>query len=408
MHKQPAPNVIVGNPVLFEIESDNANSIHYIVRIAQYNGIGNYIAFEGVLFPASDMSGKYFSLTNISEILKSFVNRQTNPTSTSQLVSLVTDFFQEFSVDFYGQSGENLFYQGRFSPGGISKSMLRYLSNQYTDIFAYKLTNTSRQFFMTTRTFGRNIVLKENELSPFYFVATGKVYSVATEHGNTFPFPAMIPGEVYAFSPEALRQMSYNLYGKIPSYLKILVDGQHIFDITIRQDAKSPNKYVLQFLNSFGVFEKLEITGKAIAEPEIDTSGNVFMRYDKIVDDYIEQNNRTPLREIIKADSGYKTKDEFLFIRDMLQSDKCYLIDQHGSRQEVRVSCENFSHDIFPTEPGSVQLKIRLIDSDSNYSPFIDEGVSGGIIPGTTYYLTDNFGNHITDNFGNNITVNGL
>jgi PKD repeat protein len=53
----------------------------------------------------------------------------------------------------------------------------------------------------------------------------------------------------------------------------------------------------------------------------------------------------------------------------MLQSDKRFLIDQQGNRNEVRVSADSFSHDVFLITPGSVSLDIRLVDTDSNYFP---------------------------------------
>jgi hypothetical protein len=272
----------------------------------------------------------------------------------------------------FTQVNSTLNYSGIVYKGGIGKKMLRYLKGNNTDVFAYKFLNTNRQFFLTTRTSGRHIVIKENELYPLYFIATDKTYTVVTEYMNTFTFPAMTAGNLYAFNIEVLRRLSHDSYGKIPSYLGILIDGKFVFDITIKEPAKSLNKYVIQFLNSFSAFEKLEVTGKQVSEPEF-AKDNTFMIYDQSIDDYIEQNNRLEIREIMKVDFGYKSLEEFLFMRDMLQSDKQYLIDSDGNRYKVRVSCDSFSHDLFPTEPGSVQLKIRMEDNDSNYSPAVDE-----------------------------------
>jgi hypothetical protein len=372
--KQPAANVLVNNPILFEIESSTKDAVRVIVRVEKYHAIGNYFAFEGLIFPSLDMDrSKYYCSINISEILQSFLP-DISIQSQSLLVSEVIGFSFGFNVSFYGEQYEEIFYEGKFFHGGIGKKMLRYLNTKNTEIFAYKLLNPNQQFFLTTRTSGRHIVLKENELTSLYFIATDKAYTVVTEYGNTFTFPALVSGKTYAFNIGVLRQLSYNTYKKIPSYLVILVDGKYVFDITIKEAAKSPNKYVIEFLNSFSAPEKLEVTGKTVSEPEFGED-NAFMIYDRIIDDYIEQNNRLGIREIIKAEFGYKSLDEFLFMRDMLQSDKRYLIDQSGNRSEIRVSCENFSHDIFPNEPGSVQLKIKFIDSDSNYSPGIDESL---------------------------------
>lgn len=362
---QPTSIYVVNNPIVFELESNVQDLIRFDVSVS------GSVVYSGTFIPSG--SGTNFDVNiSISEILKSYM-KSSDVANMTQLVSSVTNSFVQISVHFT-QGDSTLDYSGNIYKGGISKNMLRYLKGKSTDIFAYKFLNTDKQFFLTTRTSGRHIVIKENELYPLYFIATDKVYTVVTEYGSTFTFPAMTAGNLYAFNIEVLRQLSYNSYRKIPSYLGILVDGKFVFDITIKEPAKSPNKYVIRFLNSFSAFEKLEVTGKKVSEPEF-AEDNAFMIYDQSIDDYIEQNNRLGIREVMKVDFGYKSLEDFLFMRDMLQSKKRYLIDPDGNQYEVRVSCENFSHDLFPTEPGSVQLKIRLVDSDSNYSPGIDESL---------------------------------
>jgi hypothetical protein len=362
--KERGLNYLVNNPIVVELISDVQDMIRFEVST---DGI---VFYTGIAIPTGS-SGNFEANISISEILKSYMKSR-EVVDMEQLVSPVTNSFVGVAVRFI-QGSSILFFQGNIFRGGIGKNLLRYLKGKNTDIFAYKLENNSVQFFMTTRTSGRHITVKENELCPFFFIAGHKLYTAVTEYGNAFTFPA-IPASylLYALNIEVLRQLSYTAYGKIPSYIAIHVDGAYIFDITIKKPSKSPNKYIIQFLNSYSVFEKLEVVGKQVSEPEF-AEDNAFMIYDSGIDDYIEQNNRLGIREVIKADFGYKSLEEFLFMRDMLQSDKRYLIGPDGNKQEVRVSCESFSHDLFPTEPGSVSLIIRFIDSDSNYSPPIDE-----------------------------------
>jgi len=371
--KQPPANVLVNNPVLFRLISGTNDLIRYTVRINNWHGITNYVAFEGILLPVGLFNtSQYECSLNISEILKSY-QTQAAIDNPNLLVSKVSDFATGFSVLFQ-QGSDSLTYNGRYYRGGTGKKMNRYLNEKNTGIFAWKLLNTGKQFFMTTRTSGRHIVVRENELEPFFFVATGKAYRVVTEYGNTFDWPSMTPGEVYAFDVAILRQLSFNSWGKLPAFFGVLVDAKYVFDITVTESAKSPDKYVIRFLNSFSAFEKIEVTGKAQSDPEF--AGNeAFMLYDMEMDDYTEQKNRSGIREIIKAECGYKSPEEFLFLRDMLQSDLRYLIDRDGNRHEVIVSADNFTHDVYPTEPGSVQLKIRFVETDSNYSPQIDESL---------------------------------
>jgi hypothetical protein len=362
---EPLPNYLVDNPIVFELKS----TVQELIRVNIFASGSN--GYSGTFMPVG--SGASFEANiSVSEILKSCMKRS-EIANLTQPVSLVSNSFVRVWI-FFTQNDSILGYDGNIYRGGIGKRMLRYLKEKNTDIFAYKLLNTDRQFFMTTRTSGRHIVVKENELCPLCFIASDRAYTVVTEYGNTFTFPAMTAGDLHALNIDAVRRLSYDSYRKIPSYLGILVDGKFVCDIIIKKPAKSPDSHVIQFLNSFSAFEKLEVTGKAAFEPEF-AEDSAFLIYDQGIDDYIEQNSRSGIREVIKADFGYKSLEEFLFMRDMLQSDRRYLIDPDGNRQEVRVSCENFSHDLFPAEPGSVPLKIRFTDSDSNYSPEIDESL---------------------------------
>jgi hypothetical protein len=367
--KQPQDNYLCNNPIVIELAVMVRDAIEFEVTVS-----GKPV-YSGLFIPTG-ISPHFEASVSISDIIKPYLGER-SIVNDNDLIGEVRNSCIQIYVLFRQRSSIGTSvktFTSNVYKGGVGKKMLRYLKGKNTDIFTYKLLNPDGQFFLTTRTSGRHIVIKENELCPLYFIAADKAYTIVTEYINTFTFPALTAGNLYAFNIEVLRRLSYNSYRKIPSYLGVLVDGKFVFDITIKAPAKSPNKYLIRFLNSFSAYEKLEVTGKAVSEPEF-AEDKPFMIYDQSIDDYIEQKNRLSIREVIKADFGYKSLEEFLFMRDMLQSDKCFLIDPDGNEQKVHVSCENFSHDLFPTEPGSVQLIIRLADSNSNYSPDIDESL---------------------------------
>lgn len=213
---QPASNYLVNNPIVFELKSTVQDLIRFDVSVS------GSVVYSGSSIPTG--SGTSFEANiSISEILKSYMKRS-EVANITQLVSSVTNSFVQVSVHFT-QNDSTLDYSGNIYKGGIGKKMLRYLKGKNTDIFSYKFLSTDKQFFLTTRTSGRHIVMKENELYPLYFIAAGKVYTVVTEYGSTFTFPAMTAGNLYAFNIEVLRRISDNLYHKIPSYLGVLVMG---------------------------------------------------------------------------------------------------------------------------------------------------------------------------------------
>ena len=358
---QPEEAYLANNPIVFELRSIIRDLIHYDIVIA------GKIIFSGSAMPAG--TSEFDADIQVSEIISSYMQTSEIDNMLS-LICSVTNSFINITINF-SQGEETLNFTGKVYPGGIGKKMMRYLKHMTTNIFANKLINTEKQFMLTTRTAGRHISIKENELYPLLFIATNKAYTAVTEYGNVFVFPAMTPGELYAFNPEVLRRTSFLTYGKLPSFLGILVDGKFVFDIVILKSDRTPDKLRVRFRNSFAAFEVIEISGKATSKTTVTDSS--FMRFDSTTYDYTEENNRLSIRDSISAESGYKSLDEFMFIRDMLQSDKQILIDALGNEYNVRVSSDDFSYDILPREPGSIRLNIKVTETDTNYSPEIDE-----------------------------------
>jgi hypothetical protein len=224
-------------------------------------------------------------------------------------------------------------------------------------------TQEQRQFVMTTRTSGSRMVIRDSELAPLCFIATGKTHRVTTDTGVTYTFPETEPGKVYAFNIEAF----VNSLAEKPERLSIPLFMGYSMTVDFVEAARVPNRFVIEFTNSYGVPERMEVTGSCGYEPEI--ANESFNVYDVTVDDYVERSERQKLREIIAAESGYKTRDEFLFMRDLLQSDRHYLADAAGLRRQVRVTAGKFSHAVFPFEPGSVRLSIRSVDGSTQFTP---------------------------------------
>jgi len=338
--------------------------------------------YKGIYIPTG-ISPKYTVAINISDIVRPDVipiKKESKVASRPFFFSCNFNYLNT-AVKFR-QGTDVLEYSCKVYNGGISKRFQRYLQEKGTDIFTYKLQNAYKQFLLTTRTSGRNVTMRESELCPVYFIALNRTYDIFTEDGRQIALPGMTEGNVYALDLEELRKYLFNDYHmNIQSLFTVKINGNVIFDITIIPAANVPNRYVLEFRNSYGVPERMEVSGKKTLQPEFGED-NVYQLFDESVDDYIEQNDRLPIREVINAEFGYKTIEEFMFARDMLQSDKRYLILPDGSRQEVRVKSDSFSHDAHPVVPGSIPLEIRLVDLDAEYSPIPDETLpEGGLIP---------------------------
>jgi hypothetical protein len=332
---------------------------------------GGEIIYKGVYSPvAYGNYSEYKVDISIEDIIKPYM---TTSNTTSHTIIVYESTFDYLSISItFKQGSNNLSYSCDIYNGGIGKHLYRDLYNKGTDIFAYKIFDTAKQFFLTTRTFGRHITVKENELLALFFIATNKTYSVVTEYGNVFVLPVMVANALYALNLKGIRLYSHQIYNKKPAFFGIMIDGQYVFDITVTGPSPAPGNHIIEFRNSFGVYERIEVSGRCISEPEFGED-NAFDKYDETVNDFIEQNERRSVREVINAELGYKTLEEFFFVRDMLQSNDRYLLDPSGNYHQVRVISENFSHDLNPRQPGSIPVKIRFIDTDISFSPEKDD-----------------------------------
>ena len=87
------------------------------------------------------------------------------------------------------------------------------------------------------------IVIRDGELSPLGFIATGKTHRVTTDTGRTYLFPPTVPGRVYAFNIEAfIRSLTQR-----PRRLSIPLYLGYAMTIDIIPAARLPERPVPEF-----------------------------------------------------------------------------------------------------------------------------------------------------------------
>ena len=150
----PSTIALAGNPIKLTINSSSV--VSYIIRQADRtifsgSGEGEFSVFlqdilSGILSP------------------KHLLNESTDillPDSTS-----ATDI----AISVQNTQGETKTLSLKVVIGGISKRLLRRLLDENSNIFTWKLLNSSVNFFKTTRTNGRIITIRETELLPIPFL----------------------------------------------------------------------------------------------------------------------------------------------------------------------------------------------------------------------------------------------
>ena len=125
------------------------------------------------------------------------------------------------------------------------------------------------------------------------------------------------------------------------------------------------------FRNSWGVWESISTDGDIEFTPKFDEKPKIA-EFDLTILDFVKKPQRKEMSSIYTAELGYKTDDERLFILDMLQSDQVYF-QVSGTNYAAGVSTTTSAFVSTKVEPMSINVTIELLDSDTNYSPIMEE-----------------------------------
>ncbi len=259
-------------------------------------------------------------------------------------------------------------------PGGVSRQNLRIFNGNDSDVFKERFLATDRNFFFSTRAATWRLVLKETEIAPLYFItdspASFAVRELATD--RELKVDSLIPG-IYALDIDALRRHFFEM-GVLASVFDIYRDSKFACRIVIERAQPAPERLILKFRNSLGVFELMELTGSPEIFADWQTAEEaLFDSYDKIVDDFACARERIPASRTVNVSSGFKSSSELAFMLDMLSSEEVWLLGLAEMPVRVIPTAEDFSFSSRPTTPKSVALTLRLVDDDANIMPDISE-----------------------------------
>jgi hypothetical protein len=255
--------------------------------------------------------------------------------------------------------------------GGVSKRMLRHLHEENKSVFLWKLMNPEVNFFQTTRTTGKLITIRETELLPMPFIyPEGGVMKVLTNGIETTIEGSA--GQPVALNIYRLRKQLFDTHHILASVFDVYVGEKKSCTIVITPGTISRERYLLQFLNSYGSYELIEITGIGTIKREADEE-NAFNVYDEVIDDYVESWERLSGKESMTVESGYRTNDELIFLIDMLSSEDVRILGMDGRNIRVNVTAENLTRAARAISPESVKLTLHFSDSEQRVGSFGDD-----------------------------------
>ena len=265
-------------------------------------------------------------------------------------------------------------------PGGISKQNFRRFVSLGTDAFDSRFLNPKGNFFLTTRTAGWRVIMKETELYPLYFLIKQQLEQidvVETVTGKKLTFNRLDTG-VSALDIDALRRRFMDEYRVIPNIFDVYMAGEFSCRIVVERSDISKERYRLKFRNSLGVFEIIELTGELLISSEYDgTEDATFKRLDYVTGDLYTERERIERSQSITVETGVKRPDEVRFLMDMIASDEVYLLDLTALPIKVIPSVEEFKYRPRPESPEKFSIKLTIADAETYIMQDIIDGAEG-------------------------------
>lgn len=324
----------------------------------------------------------YPHVINVADIINAYVKKLPEPDAVEPInfgpLKLIEDEAavqcRYVYVYFDGEPDNELGFLAL--PGGISKQNFRRMGVG-RDIFTERFCAAGTNCFLTTRTAGWRIFMKETELYPLYYINDGwddVLQFVEKATGLSWTIDLLDPG-IYALDIEELRLHFFEEHEVLANNFDIYHRGKFACRLVIEQADPSRERYRLKFRNSLGVFEIIEITGEMSITPQWeDAEEAIFKRYDEATDDYISYRDRIGRKQKISVQTGIKRPDETRFLMDMLASDEVYLLDLTGLPVRVIPSAEEFIYMPRPESPQSFAIMLELADTETNILQEIIDG----------------------------------
>jgi hypothetical protein len=354
----PSTIALAGNPIKLTINSSSV--VSYTIRQADRT------IFSG--------SGEGEFSVFLQDILSGILSPKHLLNESTDILLLDSTSATDIAISVQNTQGETKTLSLKAVIGGISKRLLRRLLDENSNIFTWKLLNSSVNFFKTTRTNGRIITIRETELLPIPFLyPDGALKVVAAGIETSLSGTA---GQPVALNLYRLRKKLFQTNQKLASVFDIYSGSTKSCTIVITPGTVSRERYLLEFLNSYGAYERIEVTGIGNIESEIE-SDSTYQIYDESIDDYIEARERQSARDKLLVELGYRNTEELVHLMDMLASDDIKILGLSGRNIRVNAVADNLTHAIRSTVPESIKMTLHFVDSDVRYTGSLSEDEIG-------------------------------
>ena len=184
----PATMALTGNPIRLSVNTTSLAT--YVIKegdntVYTGSGEGNFSVF-------------------IQDILAAIVQPTTLYNESVDVLLSATGRAKDITITVTNTEGGEVTLILKALIGGVSKRTLRRLNDENSNIFTWKLLNSTGNFFQTTRGNGRIFTIRETELLPIPFIYPDAELKVAAAGIDT-PLPG-ITGDPVALNLYRLRK----------------------------------------------------------------------------------------------------------------------------------------------------------------------------------------------------------
>lgn len=348
----PRTIALSGNPVKLDIVS--SYPVTYVIKYA-----GKTI-YEG-----SGEKGRFHIF--IDETLATLLAPTKYTGAESEEILKVSGNLIKYNVEVSNDRGERVSLEHSILLGGISKRTMRHLNQIGSNIFTFKLLNPDGNFFMTTRTESKILTVRETELRPLLFLAPASEITIKATENNFKTISGLTVQQCYALNLDAMRRYFFSSANIIVSKFDIIINGLLTVSIVIIPSKPAKERYFLEFLNSYGAYECIEVTGKPTLDQDTGDE-DTYGKYDEQVNDYVESRERVSTLDSLHVQTGFKTEQELMFLLDMLSSDEVFLKGYEEKEIKVNASAESLSFAKTMNQPQSLPILLRFTDREQRFT----------------------------------------
>ncbi len=341
---------MVGNPVVATMQNTDAAQVVYLEVACGDIAFSDSYTLAGLLH------------VNVAELLQTAVTSIPQPVAGTEVLKVVrTNPIATITLKnsqgavvatktctlLWGGYGEDLLAERNTTSGALVESML-----------------LGSAPFMTARTTGSAITMCQAELQPLYFItAAGEEASVeiTNSRGEKQTYAADAgPSRLFALDMRLLVNLA-------TMYLKIKLRTCTVH-VSITQTPVTTQQRIATFLNSYGVYERMLLTGQGqhistLAESE---EGGNISRFNTATQLFERQSQPRAVTDSITLYAGYKSREDLALINALVMS-RHILLD---GRQVLCKATELIPFtDTDTREPREVELPFEYAVTRYHHTP---------------------------------------